>query len=73
MKTILALTLAIAFTGCTSGHLGTRTPLQRGDLIMFKGADGTLRANKFRVATMNDLTHRGSVVEITRPTTIVTE
>ena len=72
---LLSLLLALAgcVPACTSGSLGTRTPLQPGDAIIFKGTNGFERANQFRQSSMNDLRHAGSIVEINRPTTLVTE
>ena len=72
MKTTISIIACVALCACTPRYQGTRTPLQPGDKVIFK-SDGASRANQFRRDSLNDSTHTGSVVEITRPATIVTE
>ena len=77
MKTTLTMIIAVATigcgNGCKTGYTGTLTPLQPGDLILFKGTNGPARANAFRAVSLNDAGRTGSVVEISQPTTIITE
>lgn len=72
MRNSLCLLACVVLTGCSgcAGYVGTRTPLQPGDKIVFAAAP---RANAFRQASGNDLNHTNRVVAITRPTTLVTE
>ena len=65
--------LTAALLGCSTRYQGTRTPLQPGDCVIFKGTNATVRANNYRAVSLNDLAHRSAVVEITRPTTLVNE
>ena len=58
-------------SGCAPRHIGNRTPLLPGDAIIFKGTNAAARANQFRMDSMNDTDRAGSVVEITRPTTVL--
>lgn len=67
---ILSIVCAVALAGCTSGYRGTRTVLQKGDVIVFTTPE---RANQFRIETLNDFKGTSTNVAITRPTTILSE
>lgn len=56
--------------GCTSGYHGTRTPLQKGEVVTFSTLE---RAAKFRLDTLNDFTGTSTNVVITRPTVLFNE
>ena len=70
---LLLILLLISVPACSPRYQGVRTPLQPGDCIIFKGTNATERANTYRGHSLNDLNHRSTVVEITRPTTLVNE
>lgn len=70
---ILSTLLLTGCSGYVPRYQGTRTALQPGDAIIFKGTNANTRANAFRGKSLNDLKHTSNVVEITRPTTIVNE
>jgi len=68
MKIALLIISATLLTGCT--YTGHKTPLNPGEKIVFHTQE---RANKFREVSGNDASNGGRFVEITRPTTVITE
>jgi hypothetical protein len=65
---LFAFALSALLMGCA--YRGTETPLQRGDKIIFGTEE---RATAFRTASGNDVGPTNRVVEITRPTLVITE
>jgi hypothetical protein len=70
MKNLFLIVSLAALTGCGCAYNGVKTPLQRGDSIIFDTAD---RANAFRTVSGNDAANGGRVVAITAPTVVFTE
>jgi len=70
MKNLLLIVTLSLLTGCGCAYNGVKTPLQRGDSIIFSTAE---RANEFRNVSGNDATNGGRVVAITSPTVVFTE
>jgi outer membrane biogenesis lipoprotein LolB len=68
MKIALLIVSAALLTGCT--YTGYKTPLQPGEKVVFHTQE---RANQFREVSGNDASNGGRFVEITKPTTLVTE
>lgn len=65
---ILLLLAAVTFAGCA--YRGHQTALQPGEKIIFNTSN---RATTFRQDSGNDTGPTNRIVEITRPTSVITD